>query len=296
MKHVSGIVCCALLMGFGAGTLAAQPISVQVTGHIVQWQDNTGLIGPNLPLSLPVTATYTYDPSGPITPVGPGQDSLPASSTSIAVTMGQLTFQTGPASRMEAQITQGVPGSTWGMVLLQGYQNPALPNGVDVDFIGINFMDPTGQWPTSSELPASVPNLTSYASSQIVISGPNTATGYFQITAQIDSVQLLPPAVEVSPQAGSFIPQQHFDAVVLLPLGRAPVATMQASVGGSPLALNYPGTCQLTTPTSSGRSALLCQVADAALVSLQGVTQIDWQVTLADGSSFTQSVQWNLIH
>lgn len=86
-----------------------------------------------------------------------------------------------------------------------------------------------------------------------------------------------------------------FDVVVLLPLFGAPVATMQASVAGQPLALNYPGTCQLATPTSSGRAALLCPGADAALVSLQGITQVDCLVTLSDGSSFTQSVQWKLL-
>jgi hypothetical protein len=295
MKNVSWIACCTLLTGFGAGALAAQPISVQVTGHVVGWQDNTGLLSPYLPLSLPVTATYIYDPSAPASSMGPGQYSLSASSASLVVSMGPFTFQTDPASRMEAQITQGVPGSTWGMAEFQGYQNPSLPNGVDVDFIGVNFLDPTGQWPTSALLPNAAPNLTSYANSQIVVSGPNTTTGYFQITTQIDWVQLLPPAIEVSPQTGSFIPQQHFDAAVLLPLGGASVATMQASVGGDPLALNYPGTCQLATPTSSGRAALLCPGADAALVSLQGITQIDWQVTLTDGSSFTQSVQWSLI-
>jgi hypothetical protein len=107
----------------------------------------------------------------------------------------------------------------------------------------------------------------------------------------------LQPAIEVSPSAGSFLPQQHFDAAVLLPLGGAAVvATMQASVGGTALALNYPGTCQLATPFNSGRAALLCPGADAALTSLQGITQIDWLVTLSDGSSYTQSVQWNLVH
>ena len=70
---------------------------------------------------------------------------------------------------------------------------------------------------------------------------------------------------------------------------------MQASVAGTPLALNYPGTCQLAPANNAARPALLCPGADAALVSLQGVTQIDWQVTLTDGSLLTQSVQWNLI-
>jgi hypothetical protein len=92
-----------------------------------------------------------------------------------------------------------------------------------------------------------------------------------------------------------FIRAQHFDAAVLLPTSGPQVATMQASVGGVLLALNYPGTCQLAAPTTSGRTALLCPGADTALLSLQGVTQIDWQVTLTDGSSLSQSVQWNLI-
>ena len=295
MKHVSWIVCCTMLTIFGLGTAAAQPISVQITGHVVQWQDNTGLLGPYLPLSAPVTATYTYDPSGPIVPIGPGQYSLPSSSAGIVVTVGPFTFQTGPASSMEASVNPGTPGGAWGTMSLQGYQNPPLPNGVSVDLIGIAFSDPTGQWPTSSNLPAGVPGISSFANSQVTISGPMTTTGYFQITTQIDSVELLPPAIEVSPATGSFIPQQHFDAAVLLPIGGAPVATVQASVAGTPLTLNYPGTCQLAAPTSSGRSALLCPGADTALLSLQGITQVDWQVTLTDGSSFTQSVQWNLI-
>lgn len=296
MKRVSWIACCAVLVASGAGPVAAQPISVQVTGHITQWQDNTGLLGPYL-IAAPqsVTATYTYDPSGPVTPMGGGQYSLPASSASIVVNVGPFTFQTGPASGIQARITQGVAGANWGQAEFQGYQNPPLPNGLAVDLIDINFNDPSAQWPASYSLPDGAPNLASYTYSQITVAGPWTSTGYFQIMAQIDSVQLLPPAVEVSPKSGSFISQQHFDAAVLLPLGGAPMATVQASVGGTPVAFSYPGTCRLATPTSSGRAAVLCPGADAALGSFQGVTQIDWVITLTDGGSFTQSVQWNMV-
>jgi len=295
MKHLSWIACCTLLTGLGSGTLAAQPISVQITGHLIGWQDNSGLLGPYLPVPLPVTATYTYDPSGPVTPSGPNQYSLSSSSASIVVSAGPFTFQTGPASILQARVSQGVPGSTWGEVTLQGFQNPPLPNGVNVGFIGVTFLDSTAQWPTSAFLPTGAPNLTDFTNSQIAISGADPTNAFFQITIQIDSAQLVPPQIEVSPQTGSFIPQQHFDAAVLLPLGAAQVATAQASIGGNPLPLNYPGTCQLATPTNSGRAALLCPGADAALVSIQGITQIDWRVTLTDGSAFTQSVQWNLI-
>ncbi len=296
MKHVTRIACSTLLIGLGAGPLAAQPVSVQITGQVVQWEDSTGLVGPYIPNPAPVTAIYTFDPSAPVTTLGYETYSLPASSASIVVNIGSLSFQTGPASRMEAQIYPGVPGSSWGQAEYQGYQNPPLPSGVAVDLISVNFEDPTGEWPTSTALPTGAPNLSSYAYSNIIIAGPNTATGNFQITVQITSVQLLPPSIEISPLTGSFIYQQHFDSGMLLPLGGAALATMQASIGGSPLTLSYPGTCQLATPTSAGRAALVCPGADAALASFQGVTQIDWLVTLADGSTYTKSVQWNLIH
>jgi len=295
MKFLSWMAGCALLTGLGTGTLAAQPISVQVTGHVTGWQDNSGLIGPYLPLPLPVTATYTYDPSGPVTPSGANQYDLSPSSASIVVNAGPFTFQTGPGSTLQARISQGVPGSYWGEATFQGFQNPPLPNGVNVSLIWISFLDPSAQWPTSGFLPTGAPALTDYSASQMTITGTGPGNAFFQITMQIDSAQLVPPQIEVSPQTGSFVPQQHFDAAVLLPLGGAPVASMQASVGGNHLPLNYPGTCQLTTPTSSGRAALVCPGADAALASFQGVTQVDWMVTLTDGSAFTRSVQWKLV-
>ena len=293
MKHVSWIACCTLLTGLGAGPLAAQPISVQVNAHLVQWQDNTGLLGSHLQISQPVTAIYTYDTNGPATPNPmPPEYAMSATTTSIVVSTGGLTFQTGPSSNMGAVIQAGA----FSEFEIFGLQNPPLPNNVAVDNISVNFVDANGQWPNSTQLPTGAPNPSSLAWSTITISGPQTSSAYFMIQAQVDSVQLLPPAIDVSPQAGSFLPQQHFDAAVLLPPGGAAVATMQASVGGAALTLNYPGTCQLATPLISGRAALVCPGADAALTSLQGITQIDWLVTLSDGSSYTQSVQWNLVH
>jgi hypothetical protein len=295
MKLLSWMAGCALLTGLGTGTLAAQPITVQVNGHLTGWQDNSGLLGPYLPPLLPVTATYTYDPSGPAIPISANQYSLSPSSASIVINAGPFTFQTGPGSTLQARINQGVPGGNWGEVTFQGFQNPPLPNGVNVSFVGITFLDPTSQWPTSGFLPTGAPNMTDFTDSQMQISGTGPGNAFFQIIMQIDSAQLLPPQIEVSPATGSFVPQQHFDAAVLLPLGGAPVATMQANINGNPLPLSYPGTCQLAAPTSSGRAALVCPGADAALASFQGITQIDWLVTLSDGSAFTQSVQWNLI-
>jgi hypothetical protein len=70
---------------------------------------------------------------------------------------------------------------------------------------------------------------------------------------------------------------------------------MQASVGGSPLPLNYPGSCQLAPPNSVGRPAILCPDAYTVLSQLGGATQIQWQVGLADGTFLNQTVDWKLI-
>jgi hypothetical protein len=217
----------------------------------------------------------------------------PATQTNIVVNIGPFTFQTGSTSQFYVTVTP--PGSKGieGILAIDAINNPPLANGSPVDHISIDFMDTTGQWPTSAAPPAGAPSLGSFADSQISVEGP-VNQNYYQIVVQVDSVALVPPAIEVSPTAGSFLPQQHFDAAVWLPTTGAPVATMQASAAGTPLALNYPGTCQLAPPNSAARPALICPAADAALTSLQGLTQIDWQVTLTDGSSFTQSVQWNL--
>ena len=103
------------------------------------------------------------------------------------------------------------------------------------------------------------------------------------------------PSLSISPASSVFGAQQNFDAYVLLS-SQIGITSMQASVGGTAIALNYPGTCQLAAANSVGRTALVCPNASAVLAGLgAGVTQVDWQVVLADGSTVQQSVLWSLI-
>ena len=59
MKQPACLVCCSLLLGLGVEGAVAQPVTVQVTGHVTQVIDDTGLIGLYVAYSQPVTATYT---------------------------------------------------------------------------------------------------------------------------------------------------------------------------------------------------------------------------------------------
>jgi hypothetical protein len=293
MKKASLIACWTVLAGFSAHTVSAHPVTVRVTGHVTQLTDYSGQISPYIALSQPVTVVYTYDTVEPVDPQSSNQYNPPGTQTSIVASIGPFTFQTGSSSQFHVWVShQGKGGD--GQLSIDAYSNnPPLSNGIAVNDIRIDFIDPSGQWPTSADPPDGAPSLASFAESQISVTGPPDAN-YYSIIVQVDSVALL-GAAEVSPSAGTFLPQQHFDAAVLLPAASAPVATMQASVAGTPLPLNYPGTCQLAPTNNAARPALLCPGADAALTSLQGVTQIDWQVTLTDGSLLTNSVQWNLI-
>lgn len=294
MKQSASLVCCSLLLGLGVDGAVAQPVTVQVTGHVTQVIDDTGLIGLYVAYSQPVTATYTYDTVEPTSPFYWDPPTAvyapPPTQTNFKVNAGPFTFLTGSSSQFQIQVGAGVPGSAYGLLWLDAYNNPPLSNGVTVDGIVFDFQDPSGQWPTSTAPPVSAPGFTNFVDSQLTVSG-----AYYQITIQIDSATLLPPALEIAPATGRFLPQQHFDAAVWLPAAGAAISTMQASVGGVAVALNYPGTCQLAPANSAAQPALLCPGADAALTSLQGLTQIDWLVTFADGSSVTQSVQWNLV-
>jgi hypothetical protein len=120
--------------------------------------------------------------------------------------------------------------------------------------------------------------------------------GSWDFDAQIDSVQFVPPAIEVIPATGDILPQQHFDAALLLPFG-AQIATMQASVGGNAMPLSYPGTCQLVAPNSAWRAAILCPNVQFVLPPAGGATRpltILWQVGLTDGTQLSQTVQWTV--
>jgi len=59
MKLLSWIAGFAVLTGLGTGTLAAQPISVRVKGHVTGWYDTSGLVGPGADAVLAAYQGFT---------------------------------------------------------------------------------------------------------------------------------------------------------------------------------------------------------------------------------------------
>lgn len=293
MKFLSSILCCTLL-GIGVESAVASPITVSVTAHVTQLVDSAGVLGGQIAVGEVITGTYTYDTSAPnldSSADGWGVYQPPAPPASVSVTAGSFVFQSA-ISRITVRPRTGsvLPAEAGFQIDTNAAQ--AIPGGF-VNGIEFDFADSTGQFPSSNALLTGAPSLPSLANSGIYVTGQGGSGPAWYFYAQIDSVTLVPPSIEVIPAAGDILPQQHFDAALLLSSG-VQITSMTASVGGNPLTLSYPGTCQLVAANSAGRPAILCPNAHTALPAAGGVTQILWQVGLADGTQLSQMVQWTV--
>jgi hypothetical protein len=298
MKLRSHALLFVLLSGLCTASASATIVTVNLTAHITGVSDQNGVFYGQIATGQPVTATYTYDTNtvnqnSPPQVVGQYQPATPPAN--IAVTVGAFSFQSNSTLAGSSQLQINVqPSSSGGFssFAINSSNNQAInPPGAGAAAINLFIVDATGQWPSSIALPTNAPTQnfsTTAFPSQLQIQG---AQNNFQLTAQIDSAVLAPPAVQVSPASGSFLAQQHFDAALLLTPGAAQIVSLQSSAGFS-----YPGTCQLAPANSAQRPAILCPNADAVLAALGGGTStVLWQVVLADGTQLNQTVTWTLI-
>ena len=299
MRNMFYTLGAVLLSGLFAQGAAASAITVQVTGHVVGWVDSYGVFGGKMPLGQTITGTYTYDTSTPAWNASAAAYYTPSSPpASVTVSAGAFTFQSAPPSPLQINMHLGAGANSPGGMQIQSFNNQPLPSGQAVEQIQFLFTDPSGQWPTSVALPTAAPTVaptpqTLYAN-QIYISGQ-----YFSVQAVIDSATLLPPALEVSPASGSFVPGQHFDIALLLPAG-VTIASVQSIVNGSqfPQVVYPAGAACAPGPQNAGRAVMICRYGDQFLAELAGPTgvlQVNWKVTLGDGTVVNQNVTWNLI-
>lgn len=305
MRKMSCILGAVLLSGLVAQGAAASVITVKVTGHVVGWSDTRGVLGGQITLGQSITGSYTYDTNTPAQMnVGAAQYVPSSPPASVTVSTGGLTFQSVSTSQFQIYVHQGgaAPNDP-GIMTIQSLNNKQLAPGLSVSYIQFSFMDPSAQWPTSLALPSGAPTLQNFSGSQFTVSGD-----YFNVQAQVDSATLSPQTLEVSPASGSFAAGQQFDIALLLPVGTQ-IASMQATVSGYPGVgtvsgfpvaplYSFPGPyCMIGQQNSAGRPVILCPNASSYLaVQLgSGVSQVNWQVTLTNGTVLYQNVVWDLV-
>jgi hypothetical protein len=289
----SSIILLGLLLGVSVENASAGMITVNVHAHVVSWVDSTGVFGGQVNVGQPVTATYTYDTSTPVLTTGNGYDQYLVTSppATLSVSTGAFTFQSAAGIHLQLTVQPSTVSGQPSNFVLNSQVGQPLASGTPVGLIQFDFEDFSGHWPTSVALPTVAPAVQNLSSSRILV---QVGTSSSQLVAQVDSVALAPPVIEVSPATGSFLPQQHFDFALLLPAGTN-IVSAQATAHGFPMSL-YPGLCQLAPANSADRPAILCPSGDLLLANLgPGPQQINWQVVLSDGTTVNQSVVWTLI-
>lgn len=276
-----------LLSAFASGPAAAEPVRVRLTARVFAVSDpNNELAGKIVP-GQRVNGIYAYNTNTPnLSPIpGSGRYHTYANEYRLRFVAGSLVFESTPTDGIMIFVNSGngIPNS--GDFILSSTINKPLADGTIVDSIFVDFRG-SGNVTQSGALPTVAPDLSNYWKKEVTISG-----GSFELRAQIETAELIETAaIKVSPAAGSFVANQHFDAALTLPRNSV-VASMQATANGMQLPLSYPGICQLQAPNSANKPSLVCPGADSVLPLAAGAP-IEWTVTLTNGTVLTETVNW----
>lgn len=300
MKTLSFIFL-GLLLGVCAENASATVVTVNVQAHVIEWGDTAGVFGGQITLGQAVTASYTYDSNaipGMSVRIGYSEYQASAPPAALSVSVGPFTFQSGTG--IEAVPIGVLPSPASGQPSSMAISNQIgqpLPSGTPVGPIQFMFADSSGHWPSSVALPLGAPAIANLSLSRIVVQVGSTGTS--QIMAQVDSVALVPPSIQVSPLTGSsFVSQQHFDFALIAPAGStvssATVTSAAIAAYGPPLPLYPTAMCQLAPANSANRPVVLCPNG-YLLLDGWGAGQYTFQVVLSDGTTINQNVVWNLI-
>lgn len=297
MKSTTTILCGTLLIATGMGPAVAGTVTWKLTGRVTGIFAPLGpVLGGQLEQDQPFTATLAYDPATE-KEVGDSEwgNYVPSAAlgASTRVSVGPFTFESRATSQFSAHVVNPAAPGISEHFTFSSILNKALPSGASVSSISLSLFDSDGTVFNSEALPAIAFDFQAFGHRELHVEGGGNSM-HFWITLHIETAELVPPEMDISPASGSLLPQQNFDAAVLLPADAIP-SSLQVSVSGTVLPLSLAGACQVLPPNSTGHRGILCPDAHAALASFSGNTTLDWQVTFANGAIAKKSVEWNLV-
>jgi len=298
MKTTACLFCCTLLAALACNSAGADDFKVNITARVSAIDDPANALGDQMQLGQLFTGYYNYDSGAPPMHSGSpnvGRYQLMGPTAGVKLTSGTVVLESDvPNAFTDIYISANDPGTGYDVLDISYRNDNPLNNGALVGDIRFNFTSTTGQAPHTTALPTTAPDLQYYDSHTVYVWG-FLNSDVFQVTLDIESVELVPPLVlEVSPGPSLFLPQQRFDAVLRLSAGST-IVSAQATANRSTLPLSYPGTCQLAPPDSLGRPAILCPDTHNALTTAPGTTLVEWSVELMDGTVLTEAVEWTVL-
>lgn len=292
MKRTALFVSGLLLSALTCAPAMAEVVRVRVVARVTQAVDPQGMLNGKIVQGQRLSGTYVYNTNTPDQSTSPDHaEYVPyANEARVRFVAGGLVFENVPPTQ-QINITvdpedAGSDGAFW----ISSFENQPLSTGAEVGSIMVRFFG-QGSVTQSLALPTAAPELIGYHTKEVTITGSGLS---FMVSADIESAELIvADAIEISPAAGSFLPNQHFDAALTLPRN-SNVVNVIAKASGAPLPIGYPGYCTLVPPpNSAGQPAVLCPNADAVLPQAAGAP-IEWTVELSNGTVLTESVNWTL--
>ena len=293
MKKAALFVSGLLLSALTCAPAMAEVVRVRLVARVTNVVDIQGLLNGKIVQGQRLSGTYVYNTNTPNQSPTPdvGQYQPYANEARVRFVSGGLVFESNqPTQEIHITVDAEEP-ATDGTFWYASSDNKPLSTGVTLESIRVQFHG-FGSVTQSTALPAVAPTLADYTTKEVTITGSGLS---FMVFADIESAELIvPEAVQVSPAAGSFLPNQHFDAALTLPRNSS-VVNVIAQANGVTLPIGYPGyNCTLVPPPSSaGQPAVLCPDADAVLPQAAGAP-IEWTVELSNGTILTEAVNWTL--
>jgi hypothetical protein len=292
MKKAALFVSGLLLSAFVCTPAMAEVVRVKVLARVTLAVDPQGQLNGKIVQGQRLTGTYVYNTNTPDQSPSPDHAEYRpyANEARVRFAAGGFVFENvAPTQQINITVDPEEPGSG-GTFWFSSFENKPLSTGATLGSIMVRFHG-SGSVTQSMALPTVAPTLAGYTTQEVRITGAGLS---FMVTAEIESAELVvADTVEVSPAAGSFLPNQHFDAALTLPRN-SNVVNVIAKANGAPLPIGYPGYCTLVPPpTSAGRPAVLCPNADAVLPQAAGAP-IEWTVELSNGTVLTESVTWTV--
>lgn len=290
----------SLLLALFAGSAAAESLTVRVTAHVVQVDDPENVLGGQASVGQVVQGSYTYETTA--TDQAPWDNTWGSyvqtpeqGRTSIAI--GSHVFETDPASRdywmYHVQVYGSPDAGNPDSITIASQNNKPLSNGATVSTLSIDFSDFSGTALSSDELPTGAPDLASFASRSIYISGsdPSSVNGWYNLALEIDAVEVA-PALQLSPSGSRFVRAQRVDAAVLVKTTGVAIGNLRGSINGAALPASYVDQCRQVSNTQN-RGVISCP--DIIPFLANGANNVQFTVDLPDGSSISAAADWEII-
>lgn len=283
------------------GTGTGPEGTYNVSAEIVDIYDPSGVLGTSLSVGSAISGTYFIDTSVPDQrpddpqwgiyeqPVAPG--------FGFSLEAGGISFvsdSTLPGRPVLVEVRNAYADEFH--ILTSGQTTPTTNGNLNVDYIDMWLASSSDQLWSSDALPVEAPPVASFDRYRDLVLGGTGPNGeYWHVIARVTSITKAAATVEgpqlVSPPTGFYFRDQEVRVAFRLPAGKH-FSHVTGTMNGQPVG-SFEGSCHPIPLRDPGREAALC--GDLNYLLPGGSHNLTWTVHYMDGTSDTESVEWEMI-